>query len=166
MTPQQPQPLNDSCCIDIYRGRPDDIIILLTPGNLTVHNSCHFMLAKSNSNIYLIPPYYATSLTLQLHPESASNNGKLAPKHQPNSFPLIFFAILTSLSIGNSYPVCNKLNIKFKSRHHSGRSSNSTIAFLSNVDSHVLLPLQTLCVRSWSSRMVKLSGMPRSLVRS
>lgn len=103
---------------------------------------------------------------LPLHPLLASNNGNDAPRHQPSSFPAIFFAIFTSRSIGSSYPVCSRANIKFKSRHHSGRSSNSLMAALSNVDSHVALPEHTLCVRSWSSRTVKLSGMPRSLVRS
>ncbi len=66
---------------------------------------------------------YETSLMRQVQPDPLLNKGKLfiklakivhvkiweicylAPRHQPNSLFLIFFAILTSRSIGISYPV-------------------------------------------------------------
>jgi hypothetical protein len=37
--------------------------------------------------------------------DHASHVAYLAPKHQPSSLPLSFLAILTSRSIGISYPV-------------------------------------------------------------
>ena len=45
---------------------------------------------------------YETCDTLHFQPEVWLSKGKLAPKHHPSSLPLIFFAILTSLSIGIS----------------------------------------------------------------
>lgn len=65
---------------------------------------------------------YATCEILHFHPDSWLRRGKLAPRHHPSSLFLIFFAILTSRSIGISYPVCSRASIKLRSRQLSGRS--------------------------------------------
>lgn len=44
--------------------------------------------------------FYWTCLILHCQPELASRRGRLAPRHHPSSLFLIFFAILTSLSMG------------------------------------------------------------------
>ena len=92
-------------------------------------------------------PIQCDSLTLHVHPESWLRSGKLhrisvscglstslsastylAPKHQPNSLPLIFFAIFTSRFKPMSYPVCKRPTIKFRSRQYSGRPFSSSNA--------------------------------------
>lgn len=62
----------------------------------------HNTTRRPNANLPTSEHAYATWEILQLHPLSCESRGKLAPKHHPNSFPLIFFAIFTSRSIGIS----------------------------------------------------------------
>ena len=52
----------------------------------------------------------------------------LAPKHHPNSLPLIFFAIFTSRFKPMSYPVCKRPTMKFRSKQYSGRPFSSSNA--------------------------------------
>ena len=69
----------------------------------------------------------------------------VAPKHQPNSVPLIFLPNLISRSSPNSYPNRSRVYINVRSRHHSGRSSSSfmTSGFAPHRSSHRGRPSHT-----------------------
>lgn len=66
------------------------------------HTSTDTLTTISPKTVLTTISLYDTCLSLHSHPLVFSNNGKLAPRHHPSSFPAIFFAIFTSLSIGNS----------------------------------------------------------------
>lgn len=94
----------------------------------------------------------------------------VAPKHHPNSVPPILFPIFTSLSSWNSYPNLNNACIKVRSKHHSGRSSNSFIRSASlpqSLADHVWRPLQiSWAVEAMVDTVIGLLGGRRGARRS